>query len=319
MKFFATLLKAFTVVCIFAAPVLAEAGSAMSVQEFREQLTDFEAKVDSLQQNPGSAGEVITQVPNQVQVETGTGQITVSYKDFKNDLAQFAAGNTAKKALLLPRLRSYVKTLQEETTAFDDGANKQSQATSKMAEILARKEFNRVRGPSVLEVWLDRFFSWIGRRLGVARTGTWNIIQVMVYGLAAAALGALLVWTVLRLARPAASEDGGREIIPFSPSAKGWRTWLSDARACGTKNDWRGAIHLAYWAGISYLEEHGAWKPNRARTPREYLRLLGTWTPQHPPLLALTRKFEVVWYGDRPASEPDFKEILGELERLGCR
>jgi hypothetical protein len=110
-----------------------------------------------------------------------------------------------------------------------------------------------------------------------------------------------------------------REIIPFAPSARSWRAWLADARAQAQQEDWRNAIHLAYWAGISYLEEHGAWKPNRARTPREYLRLIGKAASQYPVLAALTRKLEIVWYGYGTAAEADFHEALGQLEKLGCR
>ena len=110
----------------------------------------------------------------------------------------------------------------------------------------------------------------------------------------------------------------GREIIPFAPSARSWRAWLAEARLMAQQQEWRNAIHLAYWAGISFLESGGAWKPNRARTPREYLRLLGTRKPEYPSLAALTRKFELVWYGDRAAGALDFQETLGQLEKLGC-
>jgi uncharacterized protein DUF4129 len=126
------------------------------------------------------------------------------------------------------------------------------------------------------------------------------------------------LWTIRRLRRP--QEDlPEREIIPFAPSARSWRAWLADARTQAQKEDWRNAIHLAYWAGISYLEEHGAWKPNRARTPREYLRLIGKAASQYAVLAALTRKLEIVWYGYGTAAEADFHEALGQLEKLGCR
>jgi hypothetical protein len=319
MKYSAAVLIALLLVCICASPVLADAGTIISVTEFRQQLSDLETKIGSLQEHPEGAGEISSAVPQEVKVETGTGQVTVSYKDLKNDLAMFSSGDANRKAAILPRLRNYVRTLKDEAAAFEKTAGDPAQARKKLDEILARKEFNRVRGPSFLELWVDKVLGWLARHLRPAGPGTWNVIQVLVYGLAASALGALLIWTVLRLAKPASGEDGGREIIPFSPSAKGWRTWLAEARGHADQQDWRNAIHLAYWAGISYLEEHGAWKPNRARTPREYLRLLGAWTPEHPPLAALTRKFEVVWYGHRPVSEPDFQETLGELERLGCR
>ena len=99
-------------------------------------------------------------------------------------------------------------------------------------------------------------------------------MRLLIYLVVGAAVTLLLIWTIRRLRRPQ-EELPQREIIPFAPSARGWRTWLAEARALAQEQDWRNAIHLAYWAGISYLEEHGAWKPNRARTPREYLRLIG--------------------------------------------
>ena len=60
------------------------------------------------------------------------------------------------------------------------------------------------------------------------------------------------------------------------------------------------------------------WKPDRARTPREYLRLLGA-NEYRETLTALTRIFELAWYAKRDASEKTFSETLQELEKLGCR
>jgi hypothetical protein len=143
-------------------------------------------------------------------------------------------------------------------------------------------------------------------------------MRLIIYLLVGAAATLLLLWTIRRLRRPQ-EELPEREIIPFAPSARSWRAWLADARTQAQKEDWRNAIHLVYWAGISYLEEHGAWKPNRARTPREYLRLIGKAASQYPVLAALTRKLEVVWYGYGTVAEADFHEALGQLEKLGCR
>jgi Domain of unknown function (DUF4129) len=101
-------------------------------------------------------------------------------------------------------------------------------------------------------------------------------------------------------------------------SAKEWVVWLSEARAAAAKREWRDAIHLAYWAGISFLERQGMWKPDRARTPREYLRLLST-NEYRETLTALTRIFELAWYANRGASERTFAQTLQELEKLGCQ
>jgi len=143
-------------------------------------------------------------------------------------------------------------------------------------------------------------------------------MRVLIYLFVAVAVSLLLIWTVRKFGQQRAAPLT-REIIPFSPSARGWRTWLAEARDLAQHQDWRNAIHLAYWAGVAYLEEHGAWKPNRARTPREYLRLIGTRASQYPTLAFLTRKLEIVWYGYGSATEADFEETLGQLEKLGCR
>jgi hypothetical protein len=320
MKHRAARITVLLAVCVLLCPARADSAKTISMAEFRGQLSELESKIESLEKHPEAAAGIQTALPDSVKVATSRGEVEVRYLALKNDLAAFSRGDAARRPTLLLHLRSYVHALATEAEAYDQPADS-SAARKKLDTILARKEFSRVHGPSAFDLWLDRVLRWLGRLLGRMRTpgqATWTVLQVIVYGLAAAALGTLLIWTIMRLARPAA-EEGPREIIPFSPSAKGWRTWLAEARVFAQQQDWANAIHLAYWAGISYLEEHGAWKPNRARTPREYLRLLGAWTPQHPPLAALTRKFEVVWYGRRPAGEPDFEETLSELERLGCR
>lgn len=193
-------------------------------------------------------------------------------------------------------------------------------AHRKLDEILSRREF-KTKGPSAKDALLARIYYWIARWLSkiiFKGQASFDLMRLIIYLLVGAAATLLLVWTIRRLRRPQ-EELPQREIIPFAPSARSWRAWLADARTQAQKEDWRNAIHLAYWAGISYLEEHGAWKPNRARTPREYLRLIGKAAAQYPVLVALTRKLEVVWYGYGTAAEADFHEALGQLEKLGCR
>ena len=161
--------------------------------------------------------------------------------------------------------------------------------------------------------WISNFFE----RHPIYGNGATDVLHIVVYVAVCLAFIMFAIWIKRRLDHP--REDFAREIIPFSPSARGWTSWLTDARAAAQQGDWRNAVHLAYWAGISFLEEHGAWKPDRARTPREYLRILGTRKPQYPTLSALTRKFEVIWYGSEDAGSADFNEALQQLEKLGCR
>jgi hypothetical protein len=204
---------------------------------------------------------------------------------------------------------------------YGDDTASQAAEHARLEQILARNEFKNVRGATAKDVLLSRIYRWLSRllsRLGSRGGANFDLVRILIYLFVGIAVTLLLVWTVRRFRRPQA-ELLPREIIPFSPSARGWRTWLGEARALAQQQDWRNAIHLAYWAGIAYLEEHGAWKPNRARTPREYLRLIGTRATQYPVLSVLTRKLETVWYGYGNASEADFQEALGQLEKLGCR
>src|SRR5262249_7344112 len=147
----------------------------------------------------------------------------------------------------------------------------------KLAEILSRREFRASQaGPSTRDILVSRLFRSLSRLLGgmsLGRSG-FDWLQILVYAFVAIILALLLAWVLRRFRAPQLPRKQ-REIIPFAPSARGWRTWLAEARALAQQQDWRNAIHLAYWAGISYLEENGAWKPDRARTPREYLRLMG--------------------------------------------
>jgi hypothetical protein len=249
------------------------------------------------------------------------GEVNVNFKSLKDDLAAFSQANQEKRAALLGKIQNYVQALNAAADASQKPGADLSSARGKLEQILSRGEFNKVKGPSAKDAFLSKIYRWLGRMLSklAFRGGSrFDWMQLFIYLLVGAAVCLLLIWTIRRLRRPP-EELTRREIIPFSPSARGWRTWLAEARALAQQQDWRNAIHLAYWAGISYLEEHGAWKPNRARTPREYLRLVGTRAAQYPTLAALTRKLELVWYGYGTALESDFQETLGQLEKLGCR
>src|ERR1035438_7184698 len=91
----------------------------------------------------------------------------------------------------------------------------------------------------------------------VSNIGTW----MQLIGLAVLALGYLAYRTIWR-----GNEFEGLVPKDIPISAKEWTIWLSEARTAAARGEWRDAIHLAYWAGISFLERQGMWKPDRART-----------------------------------------------------
>ncbi|HEV3218560.1 MAG TPA: DUF4129 domain-containing protein [Candidatus Acidoferrales bacterium] len=209
-------------------------------------------------------------------------------------------------------------------------------ARAKLDNILNGREFVSMRqGESWIgRVWdqVGRWIDWIlehavGRLLdkGPVRT-------VILWTLIGGVFLLIAVWVVRILSRMARTET--LRVEGAFPPGRNWREWAQEAMAAARGGDFRTALHSAYWAGVYRLADAGAWKLDRARTPREYLRLL-----KNPPareanlsatqpaadaarvsaLVALTRSMESAWYGYIPATQQDFDSAIENLETLGCK
>jgi hypothetical protein len=127
----------------------------------------------------------------------------------------------------------------------------------------------------------------------------------------------LLAWTVYRYIE---RTDG----VVVMPSVQGivpareWQQWLVDARAAADRGDWRDAVHFTYWCAIAYLEARGSWRPDRTRTPREYVRLLPIAGSDRATLAELTAGFERVWYGTVDADAQSYDRAMTQLQTIGC-
>jgi Domain of unknown function (DUF4129) len=186
--------------------------------------------------------------------------------------------------------------------------------------ILARKEYQGVSRSSAR----DRFIEWLENRLdemlaGLVRFGSrspWIAFALRVLLLVGLCLG--LVWALVRIERRSRIRLVPELIaVPGAPSAREWQLWLQDAHAMAAQGLWREAIHFLYWAAIARLESRRLWPADRARTPREYLRLLPAADPRMGNLATLTRSFERTWYGGRQAGSSDYKAALKLAAELG--
>ena len=179
-----------------------------------------------------------------------------------------------------------------------------------LAAILARREYKGVTQVTARE----RFLEWLGnaidallaRLAGFGSRLPW--IGFVVRGVLIAGLCVLLAWLLIRIERRSRIRlvEGG-PVVPGAPSAREWQLWLKDAQAMDAQGLWREAIHFLYWAAIARLESRRLWPADRARTPREYLRLLPTADANRPGLTALTRTFERTWYGGREATATEYQ------------
>jgi Domain of unknown function (DUF4129) len=180
-----------------------------------------------------------------------------------------------------------------------------------MKQVLAGRDFRNLEQPTVRDSVLEKVGTWLNHLFKSATRlqarSAW-IGRVIVLGFIAGVC-VLLAWGLLRVERRwrvrLIPEDRGP--ASGAPSARNWQLWLDDARRAAAAGQWREAIHFVYWAAIARLEARRLWPADRARTPREYLALVGTDDPRKAGLAILTGSFERTWYGGRVAAERDYR------------
>ena len=169
---------------------------------------------------------------------------------------------------------------------------------------------------------LEAVALWINRRLfGLAEYSSHRrwLGLLLEWGLVACACLGLAYWFVRQTRRARGLEPENASRAENAPGMRNWQVLHREAEEAAQQQCWRDAVRSYYWATIARFESRGQWPADYARTPREYLRLIGTRASQYPVLKSLTRKLELVWYGYGSADEADFQETLAQLEKLGCR
>jgi hypothetical protein len=242
------------------------------------------------------------------EAETGKKPKTITAK--AEDAAQWAFD-----------LASQVKAYAVE----QNGADSNVKAT--LDRILSRREFGAVKGPSAWDLFRQRVIQEIERLLGsiFQQIGRYPMGAKVLFWLV---ILAVVVWLALVLfrywtRRAALEELRAPDAVAY---IRTWQEWIQTAREAATRGDFREAVHSAYWAGISYLEDSEVVRKDRTRTPREYVRLVSNATQlaasgrkTREALSSLTIVLEQVWYGRRPASNQDFANALQSVEALGCQ
>ncbi len=295
---------------------LAAAGAApLSLTQYIATLQQLKQAVSSAQD--GNAASAIAQgLPSEWDVAADGRQFAVPTGGLRQRLEEYAKQHTpANRDVITAQLTLLLADAEKMSPAQANFTAERN----RLDEILSRHEFHNVKGESwwdklkrAVQRWLWRLFQ---RLLGSSAYPV--VSRFVIWGLLVLAVAVACLWMV-RLYREKAiyTQFTG---APEAVSAKPWRDWQAEAQAAAHEGRWRDAVHLLYWAGISFLEGQGLWRPDRARTPREYLRLLPTGDLHRDPLQQLTRSFEKVWYGNDAATAETFAGASALLERLGCR
>jgi hypothetical protein len=309
---------------VLAASIFAAAQSQavpqLSAAGFAQEMRRVRAQVEELEKKPQSAPALIAGLPKSWKVQTAQSEVEISADFVRAGVASFQKVEQKDKTSRLNELEASLDVLQSQAKAYDGATPIPAETHWSLARILDAPEFRGLKGPSQLQLLWQRVLSWLQKqwdKLFPRMPSATNAGPVFAWCLIAVVCSALGVW-IYRRSRQTELQPISA-VIPYGPGAKGWRNWLEEARESAGRGAWRDAIHLAFWAGVAKLEAEGTWRPDRTRTPREYLRAIPEWNAARLPFQLAMHSFERSWYGRRPASADDFQQILAALERMGCR
>jgi hypothetical protein len=339
---------------IFAANALTPAAAAdadpskptLSLSQYEAELDRLAEVVSDLPQHPDQIEVVRKSLPASWQVQAGTDKYEVSAAWLSTALIDIEKKPSARKDLCVEAVEQ-LRSLRAEAERIGGSAAgaHPADARARLNKILSQREYQQVHESSWgSKIWeqVERWIDWLlehtlGRVLeeGVLRTTILYAILIVVFLCVA-------LW-IVRSLRSIVRKENYRVDAVFPPG-KHWRDFAKEALSAAGHGDYRAAVHAAYWAGVYRLAELGAWRLDRARTPREYLRMIrepetsSDESAGRPQLLepsgagaeinlagrvaalaALTRSMEASWYGFLPATEKDFDNAVNELETLGCR
>jgi hypothetical protein len=292
--------------------------STLSAVELATQISNLEQQLASASRG-GDFFTIAACLPSSWKVNEQGTELSVSTQRIKDEIAETAGAiDPAKRQEKLTGLLNRLRVMREQLSAYSN-APYQNERT-KAAEILARREFDKLSSPGLMA----RIQDWINRQIRDFFTAFFQVLPdtTPYFRIAGWTLVLLAFALVMRALLKLLWDD--RAHVKFDAtsghvSATHWTDWLASARAAAELGDWREAIRFTYWGAVSHLEQQGCWTSDRARTPREYLRLLKDTGERRSLLTDVTRKFERAWYAQRSATELEYRELLSNVEALGCR
>jgi hypothetical protein len=300
---------------LWTASVSARQARHVSLEEYTEALASLQTEVAQLDEHtPDNVTSVLAHCPATWVVATPDRTYDVEGAWLHQALTEWRRHPTAEARA---EIASGLELRRRAATASLSPAT-DNRARDALTHILAAREFADVHGPTWLDQLRARIVEYLidllDRVFGSSAVPTLTRMFVwLLVGAAVVAVGLAL----FRAVRSSAAAEVVNE-PRVSPAARPWQAWRAEAEAAAADGRWRDAVHLAYWCGVAFLEEQGAWRPDRARTPREYVSLLPEHQPANLALGALTSLLERVWYGAQPADANDFGHALASLEQLGC-
>ncbi len=209
----------------------------------------------------------------------------------------------------------------EARVAIDVPQQSDPTAAERLDEILSRSEFAELREPGAIDRLREKIVAWVDDLLdrlfgdaGVSKVS----LEVVAWAIVLVVFVTALTW-ILRAAGARRAPLSLGPVVPSGPAPHDWRSLAAEAGAAARAGRYRDAVRCAFWACILKLAEQGVWDLQNDRTPREYLRALPAGHPLEQQLTDLARRYEGTWYGRRPATEEEFRQVLTHLQGAGVR
>jgi|SRR5450432_314327 hypothetical protein len=308
------------IACALSFPSPAPAQTNQSQTE--RNLISYESELDRIARSlkhPEQIAQLRKSLPQSWPVRVEDQSIQVPTDWLASGLKELEA-QPAKSASVSRELTSRLVAMRQAAASLQDPANPPNldAAHTQLDKILSTREFGSAQGPSSWDLWKARVARWVGEQI-------YNLLRRLHLG---AKAGNTLAWIIIGVAFLALCYWVWRTLSPknrkretpahVAMPSDDPRQWAKDALAAADRGDYREAVHCAYWAAVVHLESLGVLKRDRARTPRESLSLLAPHPTEQNLLREFTRRFELIWYGYRPASANDWSEALSNLEKIGC-
>jgi len=274
-------------------------------------------RLEDASKNPEELPELRRSLPDTWTVRNGDRIYNVPTKDISDALLQIERDPKNEAAA---QLEARLRAMQNHAAALalpSTGPNA-TEAELKLKKVLDSGEFQTTSGPSAWDLLRARINRWIFVRIirllrllhisqKTGNTIAWGVIFLAVV---------LVFYMVYRwLAKSAKSLHFRAEVEPRPSDA---RQWVQEALTAADRSDFREAVHCAYWASVAHLEDIRILPRDRSRTPRESLHLLEQHPGEQGGLQTITRSFELIWYGYRPASATEWAGVKEQLEKMGC-
>ncbi len=160
-----------------------------------------------------------------------------------------------------------------------------------------RQDLEKILNP---RVW-DADFGWV------------------LFPLAAAALGAMIIFFVRQIRMNLVSEAGDETAETELARVETERAALASAETAEAASDFRTALRYLYLSAILHLQERGVLPYDKSLTNREYLRQAQNDVDLHAALGPAITVFDEVWYGYKPCDAETIANYRSLLQKVYAR